>query len=59
MKVKAVDVKLRAYINFVKEYNYKDPKFKVDDYVEISKSFFGTKKLLLLKKFKILGHGHI
>ena len=50
MKVKAVDVKLRAYINFVKEYNYKDPKFKVDDYVEILKK---------LKKFKILGHGHI
>ena len=35
--MKLVDIKLKTYINFTKENNYKDPKFKVDDYVRISK----------------------
>ena len=35
--MKPGDVKSKAYINFNKENNYKDPKFKVFDYVRISK----------------------
>ena len=38
-----VDVKLSAYTNFMKENNEKDPKFKVGDFIRISKykSIFG------------------
>ena len=35
--MKPVDVKSETYINFNKKNNHKDPKFKVDDYVKISK----------------------
>ena len=35
--MKSIDVKDNAYIDFKKEFNDKDPKFKVDDYVRISK----------------------
>ena len=35
--MKPVDVKDNRYINFKKEINNKDPKFKVDDHVRISK----------------------
>ena len=37
IKMKAADVKDNTYIEFKKEINNKDPKFKVDDYVRISK----------------------
>ena len=37
IKMKPIDVKDSTYINTNKEINYKDPKFKVDDYVRISK----------------------
>ena len=37
IKMKLVDVKNNAYIDFKKEVNDKDPKFKVGDYVRISK----------------------
>ena len=37
IKMKPVDVKDNAYIDFKKEVNDKDPKFKVDDRVRISK----------------------
>ena len=37
MKVKPVDVKDNAYIDFVKEVNNRDPKFKVGDHFRISK----------------------
>ena len=37
IKMKPVDVKDNAYIDFKKEVNDKDPKFKVGDYVRISK----------------------
>ena len=37
IKMKSVDVKDNTYINTNKEINYKDPKFKVGDYVRISK----------------------
>ena len=35
--MKPIDVKDNTYINSNKEINYKDPKFKVGDYVRISK----------------------
>ena len=37
IKMKPVDVKDNTYIDFKKEVNYKDPKFKVGDHVRISK----------------------
>ena len=37
IKIKPIDVKDNTYININKEINYKDPKFKVGDYVRISK----------------------
>ena len=37
IKIKLVNVKDNTYIDFNKEVNDKDPKFKIDDYVKISK----------------------
>ena len=37
VKMKPVDVKYNTYINFRKDVNDKDPKFKVADHVRISK----------------------
>ena len=37
IKMKPVDVKDNTYIDFKKEINDKDPKFKFDDHVRISK----------------------
>ena len=37
IKIKPVDVKDNTYIDFKKEGNDKDPKFKVGDHVRISK----------------------
>ena len=37
IKMNSVDVKDNTYINFKKEVNDKDPKFKVCDHVRISK----------------------
>ena len=37
IEMKPVDVKDNTYIDFKKEANYKNPKFKVDDHVRISK----------------------
>ena len=37
IKIKPIDVKDNTYINTSKEFNIKDPKFKVGDYVRISK----------------------
>ena len=37
IKMKPIDVKDNTYINFEKKVNDKDPKFKVGDYVRISK----------------------
>ena len=37
IKMKPIDVKDNTYINTNKEINYKDPQFKVGDYVRISK----------------------
>ena len=37
IKMKAVDVKDNTYIDFGKEVNDKDPKFKIGDHIRISK----------------------
>ena len=37
IKMKPINIKDNTYINFEKEVNNKDPKFKVVDYVRISK----------------------
>ena len=37
IKIKPIDVKGNTYIDFGKEVNDNDPKFKVDDHVRISK----------------------
>ena len=37
IEMKPVDVKSKTYINFDQENDYKDPKFKVGDYVKTSK----------------------
>ena len=59
--MKHVDVKLSTYTNFMKENNEKDPKFKVGDFIRISKykNIFGKgctpnfseEDFLWLKKF--------
>ena len=68
IKMKPVDVKDNTYINFKKGVNDKNPKFKVGDNVRISKykNIFakgirqtGQKRYSLLKKLKILCHGHM
>ena len=63
-KMKPIDVKDNTYIDFEKEVNNKNPKFKVDDHVRISKYKnilndtyqIGLKKLLLLAKLKMQFH---
>ena len=66
IKMKPIDVKDNTYINTSKEINNKDPKFKVGDYVRISKyklfllkgiCLIGVKKYLLLNKLKTLFRG--
>ena len=66
VKMKQVDVKNNAYIDFKKEVNDKDPKFKVGDHVRISKykniftkGYMPSWKYLLLRKLKILYHGNM
>ena len=62
IKMKPVDVKLNTYIDSSKEINNKDPKFKIDDIVKISKhKMFQNhlKKLLCLKKLETLCLGHL
>ena len=68
VKTKHVDVKDNTYIDFKKEVNDKNPKFKVGDHEEFlnTKIFSlkdthqtGVTKFLYLKKLKILFHGHV
>ena len=65
IKMKPVDVKSNTYINFSKEINDENLKFKIGDIVRISKyknifakgyvpNGYGPKKFLLLQKLKIL-----
>ena len=67
IKMKPVDVKDNTDIDFEKEVNDKDPKFKIGDRVRISKKIFllkdtfkiGLKEFLLLVRLKIQFHGHM
>ena len=46
MKMKRADIKPSTYLEFSKEINYQDPKFKIVDIVRISKyKFFFCKRL--------------
>ena len=63
IKIKPVDVKDNTYIDFKKKVNDKNPKFKVDDHVRISKykNIFAkgympnwSEELFIIKKLKIL-----
>ena len=68
IKIKLVDVKDNSYIDFKKEVNDKDHKFKVGDHVRISKckNIFAkghtpnwSEEVFVIKKLKIRFHGHI
>ena len=67
IKMKPVDVKDNTYIDFKKEVNDKDPKFKVGDHVRISKykNIFAkgytpdwSEEVFIIKKLKIQFRGH-
>ena len=67
-EMKPVDIEDNTYIDFEKEVNHKDPKFKVGDYIRISKynNIFAkenmpnwSEEFLLLVKLKIPFHGHM
>ena len=49
--IKPVDVKSTTYIDFGKENNEKDPKFKVGDQVKISKYMQKVRLQIVVKKF--------
>ena len=65
--MKPADVKDNTYIDFEKEVNDKNPKFKVGDHVRISKykNIFAKGYMpnwseeILLRKLEILYHGHM
>ena len=66
IEMKPIEVKDNTYIDFIKEFNDKDPKFKVADHIRISKYKnillkdilqIGL-KFLWLKKLKIQFDGH-
>ena len=59
--MKPVDVKDNTYIDFKKEVNDKDPKFKVGDRLRISKyrNLYAKGYILLLVKLKMEFHGHM
>ena len=68
IKMKPVDVKDNTYIDFNKEVNDKDPKFKVGGHVRISKykNIFAkgympnwSEEVFVIKKLKIQFYGHI
>ena len=67
-EMKPVDVEDNTYIDFEKEVNHKDPKFKVGDYIRISKynNIFAkenmpnwSEEFLLLVKLKMPFHRHM
>ena len=67
-KMKPIDVKDNTYIDFGKEVNDNDPKFKVGDLVRISKykNIFAkgytpswSEEIFVIKKLKIQFHGHM
>ena len=67
-KMKPIDVKDNTYVDFGKEVNDNDPKFKVGDHVRILKYkniFFKgytpnwSEEVFVIKKKKIQFHGHM
>ena len=67
-KMKPADVKSNSYIDYSKEINHKDPRFKVDGIARMSKhnNIFanvtfeiGLKKFTQLMKLKIMWRGHM
>ena len=68
IKMKTVDVKSNTYIDSSKEINDKDPKFKISDFVRISKykNIFAnvftlncSEEVFVIKKVKKLCQGHM
>ena len=66
--MKPVDVKDNTCIDFGKESNNKDPKFKIRDYVRLSKyknifvkryTLRQSGEVFIIRKLKILFHGHM
>ena len=66
--MKPIDVKNNTYINIGKEVNDKDPKFKVDDHVRISKykNIFAkgypsswSEEIFVIKELKKQFYGHM
>ena len=51
IQIKPVDIKSTTYIDFGKENNKKDPKFKVGDHVKISKYMQKVRLQIVVKKF--------
>ena len=67
-KMKPIDVKDNTYIDFGKEVNDNDPKFKVGDHGRISKykNIFAkgyipiwSEEVFVIKKIKLQFHGHM
>ena len=68
IKMKLVVVKDNTYIDVKKEINDKDPKFKVGDYVRISKykntfakgyTLNWSEEIFVINRIKIQYHGHM
>ena len=68
IKMKPVNINNNTCINFNKEIDNKDSKFKIGDYVRISKqkNIFAkeytpiwSEEVFVIKKLKILFHGHM
>ena len=68
IKIKRVDVNLNTYTNSSKDFNGKDPKFKIGYIVKVSKykNFFAkdyvpswSKEVFVIKKLETLSRGHM
>ena len=65
IKMKPIDVTSNSYAEYNKDFNKKDPKFKVGDYVRISKykNIFDkeytpnwSEEIFVVRKIQFLGH---
>ena len=65
VKMKPIDVTSNSYAEYNKDFNKKDPKFKVGDYVRISKykNIFDkeytpnwSEEIFVVRKIQFLGH---
>ena len=68
IKMKPIDVKVNSFAEYNAEYNEKDPKFKINDHLRVSKykNIFAeeygpnwSKEIFVIKKIKILHLGHM